>query len=74
MKTRSIGSLFNHVADLDPDGGVATKSRIKWSEELELDRADAQELITNAAKGLRRSIALDETMRELFNYLKDIMK
>lgn len=181
MKTRSIGSLYNHVADLDPDGGIATKSRIKWSEELrrerrrlfgrsitdmnigkhtkdkgeqlhkdlallqrsgidmtyfhnkdfdhnqaidkliqyvkdktgmtiremhaskyhqgmhylkclaltlrfaflirtvalaeelELDRADAQELITNAGKGLRRSIALDETMRELFNYLKEIV-
>jgi hypothetical protein len=182
MKTRSIGSLYNHVADLDPNGGLAWRPRIKLSEELrrerrrlfgrsvtdanigkhtkdkgkqlhrditlmqrsgidftyfhtkdfnhskaidelinyvkdktgmtiremhaskynqgmhylkclaltlrfamlirtvslaeelELDRADAQELISNAAKGLRRSIALDETMRELFNYLKDIMR
>lgn len=182
MKTRSIGSLYNHVADLDPNGGLAWRPRIKLSEELrrerrrlfgrsvtdvnigkhtkdkgkqlhrditlmqrsgidftyfhhkdfnhskaidalikyvkdktgmtiremfeskynlgmhylkclaltlrfamlirtvslaeelELDRADAQELISNAAKGLRRSVALDETMRELFNYLKDIMR
>lgn len=182
MKTRSIGSLYNHVADLDPDGGLAWRPRFKWSEELrkerrrlfgrsvtdltigkhtkdqgrqlrkdmtmmlrsgidftyfhqkqfnhsqaidslikyvkdktgmtiremhaskyhqgmhylkclaltlrfallirtvslaeelELDRAEAQELISNAAKGLRRTTALDETMRELFNHLKDIMR
>lgn len=181
MKTRSIGSLYNHVADLDPNGGLAWRPRIKLSEELrrerrrlfgrsvtdanigkhtkdkgkqlhrditlmqrsgidftyfhhkdfnhskaidavikyvkdktgmtiremfeskynlgmhylkclaltlrfamlirtvslaeelELDRADAQELISNAAKGLRRSVALDETMRELFDYLKEII-
>lgn len=181
MKTRSIGSLYNHVADLDPNGGLAWKPRTKLSEELrkerrrlfgrsvtdvtigkhtkdkgrqllkdlallqrsgidftyfhnkefnhsqaidtlikyvkdktgmtiremhaskynkgmhylkclaltlrfallirtvslaeelELDRGDAQELISNAAKGLRRTIALDETMRELFDYLKEII-
>lgn len=181
MKTRSIGSLYNHVADLDPDGGLAWRPRFKWSEELkkerrrlfgrsvtdvtigkhtkdqgrqlrkdislmlrsgidftyfhhkefnhsqtiealikyvkdktgmtiremhaskynlgmhylkclaltlrfallirtvslaeelELDRAEAQELISNAAKGLRRTTALDETMRELSDYLKEII-
>ena len=181
MKTRSIGSLYNDVADLDPDGGLAWRPRFKWSEELrkerrrlfgrsvtdvtigkhtkdqgrqlrkdmtmmlrsgidftyfhhkefshsqaidalikyvkdktgmtiremhaskynlgmhylkslaltlrfallirtvslaeelELDRAEAQELISNAAKGLRRTTALDETMKELSDYLKEII-
>ena len=38
MKTRSIGSLYNHVADLDPNGGLAWRPRIKLSEELRRER------------------------------------